>query len=125
MRKKLCKCRRILREAEVEERHLTDEIFQPSQNSAHKVRQRHGKDVVEQLECTHRAAHPTRSLAAAHHMPVSSEHPGKGDEHKGKIRRSDDEQAEKGYGRRGVPARPEVDAHVGEWGGEKWEIEEQ
>ena len=69
--------------------------------------------------------HCTPDEVACRRAPRASEHPGKGDEGKGKVWRGDGEQAKKGYGRRGVPAGPEVDGHVGERGGEKREVEER
>ena len=69
--------------------------------------------------------HCTPDKIACRRTPRASEHPEKGDERKGKIRHGNGEQAKEGYGRRGVPAGPEVDGHVGEPGGEKGEIEER
>ena len=70
-------------------------------------------------------AHCTPDEVACRCAPRDSEHPGEGEERKGKLRRGDSEQAKKVYGCRGVPAGPEVDGHVGERGGEKCEIEER
>ena len=70
-------------------------------------------------------AHCTPDKIACRRTPRASEHPEKGDERNGKIRRGNGEQAKKGYGRREVSARPEVDEHVGERGGEKGVIEER
>ena len=68
-------------------------------------------------------AHRTSDEVACGRAPRAREHPGEGDERKGKVRRGDGEQAKQRDGRRGVPARPEVDGHVGERGGEKGEVE--
>lgn len=57
--------------------------------------------------------------------PRAGEHPGERDEREGEVRRGDGEQAEERDGRRGVSARPEVDGHVGEGGGEEGEVEER
>lgn len=70
-------------------------------------------------------AHRTADEVARRSAPRASEHPGEGDEGKGEVGRGDGEQAKERDGRRGVPARPKVDGHVGERGGEKREIEKR
>jgi len=57
--------------------------------------------------------------------PRAREHPRERDEGKGEVWGGDGEQAEERDGRRWVSARPEVDWHVGERGGEEGEVEER
>ncbi len=70
-------------------------------------------------------AHCAPDEIARRGAPRAGEHPGERDERKGEVGRGDGEQAEERNRRRRVPARPKVDRHIGERGGEKGEVEER
>jgi hypothetical protein len=69
-------------------------------------------------------ANRTSDEIACRSAPRAREHPGEGNECKGKIGRCDGEQTKERDGRRGMSTGPEVDGHVGERGGEEGEVEE-
>lgn len=57
--------------------------------------------------------------------PRAVEDPREADEREREVRRGDCNEAEERDGCRGVPARPEVDGHEGERGGEEGEVHER